>query len=375
MRLVSIYNCEAGLKIAKPIYDDQNRVLLNEGATLTDSILNRLKSKGISHIYAQTDLTEGIIKNDDVPHTLRFETTKSMVKVFNSLSSDLNSKVAAATHGKLLREFKLVYGQLVKEMKYNAHLLNLLTHLQANSDYLFEHSMNVSIYSLAIARQLYINEDDMYVLGLGAIFHDIGKIKLERDLLHKKAKFTEEEKATMRTHAELGFELLRKERELHLLISHCAYQHHENIDGSGYPRGLKDKEIHLFAKIIGVADMFDSLMRNRREKKALLPHEAMEVLWGYCYKRYDKKILDAFIKSVALYPIGVTVTLNTGEKGVVVGYNDNFPQRPVIRVYTDTKGNKLQEPHDVDMLKHLSIMIEQCDAILDEGKIERGATA
>lgn len=114
-------------------------------------------------------------------------------------------------------------------------------------------------------------------------------------------------------------------------------------------------------------------MRSWRGNEGLLPHEAMEVLMGYCYKRYDKKIVDAFRKAVAIYPIGITVKLSTGEQAVVIGYNESAPERPILRVFTDKEGNKLEEYYELDLLKHLNVMIVECDAILFGGKMKKAA--
>lgn len=258
----------------------------------------------------------------------------------------------------------MVYKKMVRELSTNPKLLNLLSHLQADSNSLFEHSVNTSIYAIAIGRQLYLKEEQLYWLGLGAVLHDIGLVKLDKNLVYKKGELNEEEKEKLKKHTEIGYEILRKERDLHLLVAHCAFQHHENIDGTGFPRNLKGNKIHIFGQIVAIADHFDSLMRSWRGHEGLLPHEVMEILVGYCYKRYDKKIIDAFRKAVAIYPIGITVKLNTGERAVVIGYNDSAPERPILRVFTDREGNKLDEFYELDLLKQLNVMVVECDAIL-----------
>lgn len=368
MRLVSIYDIEEGVALAKPIYDHNNRVLLNENVTLRSSIIRSLINKGVTHIYVKSPITEGVKLKDDIPVSVRVETTQQMTKVFKSFAEGkANKKFDAVSRGKSIKELKDVYDRLLKEMRSSPKLINLLTHLQTGDSGLFEHSLNVSIYAVTMARCLAVKESDIYTLGLGGMFHDIGKSKLDKDLLMKKDR-TEEEEKEWQNHTVYGFDMLRNERDLHLLVSHCAYQHHENIDGSGFPRGLKGPDIHLFAKIIAVADLFDTLTHPGIGRKALLPHEAMEVIMGQCYTRFDPKILDAFRKSVAIYPVGVTVTLNSGAKGVVVDYNIGFPQRPKIRVFTDNEGNRLDNFYELDLMDELNVMIVECDAILDEGR-------
>lgn len=367
MRLVSIQTCEEGLFLAKPVLDENNRILLNEGVQLTPSILDRLKQKQVNHIYVKSSITEGVQLKDDISPGLRLQTTRSMAKAFQSLTEENSKLQSISQQGKAIRELKAVYEQLLKEMNRSPNLVNLLTNLRTGTNRLFEHSLNVSIYALTVGRQMGIREADMYALGLGAMFHDIGKTKLDPRLSEKET-LTNEELQEIRKHPDTGFQLLRNERELNLLVAHCAYQHHEHYDGTGYPRQLKKNDIHLLARIIAVANLFDKLTHPVNGAKSLLPHEAMEVMMGHCYTMLDPKVLEAFRKSIAIYPVGVTVTLNTGVKGVVVSYNRNSPQRPKIRVFTDTYGNRIEGVYEVDLLEELNLMIVACDAILDDGK-------
>ncbi|WP_044022771.1 HD-GYP domain-containing protein [Bacillus sp. SG-1] len=362
MRLVSINNCESGMVLAKPIYNEDARLLLNVGTTLTEAHINRIK-KRIAFIYIKSEMTDDIIQvNDDIPYELRTKTIASISNVFSTIRNKPTNKVAITNRLSNFRSLKETFSNVVHELQRSSDHLNLISHLQINNDSMFEHSLNTSLYSLSIGRILGIPEKSLHILGLGALFHDIGKLQLPKSLLSK-TDLTDEEKQVKRSHTEIGFEMLRKESELHLLVAHCAYQHHENVDGSGYPRGLKKNEIHQFARIITVAEKFDQLIR----EKAMLPHEAMEVLYGYCYIRYDIEIIDAFKKAVAIFPIGVTVTLSTGEQGVVIGYNQAYPQRPKVRIFRGKDGKKLSisEFYDIDLLTDLTTMIVKCDAIIE----------
>ena len=366
MRLVQINNCEVGMILAKPIYNEDSRLLLNIGTLLTQSHIDRLK-KSISFIYVKSAMTDDVVPiEDDIPHELRSKAISSISNVFTSMRSEQTNKKAITSRINNFRNLTDTFAKIVQELKASHDLLNLISHLQINNDFMFEHSLNTCLYSLSMGKTLGIPEKSLHILGLGALFHDIGKLQLPKSLLTK-SNLSLEEKQVMRSHTIIGFEMLRKESELHLLIAHCAYQHHERVDGSGYPRGLKKDEIHQFAKIISVAEKFDHLIR----EKALLPHEAIEVLYGYCYIRYDIEIIEAFKKSVAIFPIGVTVTLSTGERGVVIGYNQKHPQRPKVRIYMDKTGKKLKIPefYDLDLLSELTTMIVKCDAIIERKSI------
>ncbi|MNE45403.1 Cyclic di-GMP phosphodiesterase response regulator RpfG [compost metagenome] len=145
--------------------------------------------------------------------------------------------------------------------------------------------------------------------------------------------------------------------------AHCAYQHHERLNGSGYPRNLVGNQIHEFARWIAITDTYDALTTHRVYRSAMLPHQAMEIIYGGCGDLYEKEMLEMFRDHVAIYPLGMGVTLSTGEKGVVAKIHSDIPQRPVVRVLTDPMGADLKSPHDVDLKQVLSVVITKVEAI------------
>jgi putative nucleotidyltransferase with HDIG domain len=240
LRLVSIHTCEEGLILAKPIFDQNSRVLLNEGSVLTLGFIHRLKAKNIHYVYVQSEMTKDVEVNDNISTNLRFETASKLNDVFSNLKDDKVGKNNTIGRVRVIRDLNQVFDKIMKEMNSSKHLLNLLTHMQFSLDKLFEHSVNVSLYALSIGKNLGLKDSELQILGLGALFHDIGKLKLKEDIKKTRA----ENKVEWKSHPVVGFEMLRKETEFHLLIAHCAYQHHENMDGTGFPRGIKGNEIH-----------------------------------------------------------------------------------------------------------------------------------
>ncbi|MDF2650507.1 MAG: rpfG 5 [Paenibacillus sp.] len=175
---------------------------------------------------------------------------------------------------------------------------------------------------------------------------------------------SEEEFELVKKHSEFGFEILRNQSSVSLLSAHCAFQHHEKLDGSGYPRKLKGNEIHPYAKVMAVADVFDALTSTRSYRKAMLPHEAMEILFVGTHTHFEHNLIQTFQASIASYPIGVSVKLNTGETAVVASYLFHAPGRPIVRVFKDGYGKTLDKPYEIDLSKNLSVMIIECDAIM-----------
>jgi HD-GYP domain-containing protein (c-di-GMP phosphodiesterase class II) len=151
---------------------------------------------------------------------------------------------------------------------------------------------------------------------------------------------------------------LRKIKEFSITIPHVALQHHENVDGSGYPRQLTGEDIHRYAKIVAVANFFDNLVAGGGiEGKRLMPHEATECLMGYAGKRFDLETVIAFLRSIAIYPNGTSVKLSSGQIGVVVGQHTGLPARPIVRLFEkDWDEHNVRE---VDLAKETTVFITQ----------------
>ncbi|MNC39014.1 Cyclic di-GMP phosphodiesterase response regulator RpfG [compost metagenome] len=162
----------------------------------------------------------------------------------------------------------------------------------------------------------------------------------------------------MKQHAVLGFQMLKDEPNIPLLAAHCALQHHERLDGSGYPRSLKGYEILEYAKWIGLVDAYDAMTTHRVYRNAMLPHQVMEILYTEAGIKFDLDKVELFRDKVAIYPLGISVMLNTGESGVVVDLNAAYPHRPVIRILKNEGGEELPAPYEVDLSKKLSLMIQ-----------------
>ena len=190
-------------------------------------------------------------------------------------------------------------------------------------------------------------------LGVGAILHDVGKMWVPTEVLNKPGRLTDEEFAVMKKHTEYGHELLARQPELSFLVAHCAFQHHERINGTGYPRGLGGEEMHLFAKIISVADVYDALVMNRPYKSGMSPSDAMEFLFSNVGSHFEIDIVSQFSRKVSMYPLGTQVTLSDGREAVVVNLHDSVPNRPIVRILGDDPAKM----EDVDLARTLNLTI------------------
>ncbi|WP_096200575.1 HD-GYP domain-containing protein [Bacillus sp. FJAT-45350] len=365
MRLLTLDRCQAGIKLGKSIYSDNGTVLLSKGTELTDPLLKKLHKYKIFTIYVEDDASDGIDIIDSLPLELRNEAVNQVTEGLNTIAG-LNSPTIEGMMkaGRTVRSFQKIFKDIVSCLSENPTALNLLATTKIQEHYVYQHSVNVAIYScqLAIANGLPLK--NIEEIGLGAMLHDLGKLYISADILNKPDKLTKDEFEQIKTHSELGFGVLRKIHEIPLTVSHCALQHHERVDGTGYPRNLKEKEIHSYAKILSVADVFDALTSYRVYRPAMLPHKAIELLYAGAGSQFDNKQVHLFKDCVAIYPQGLTVTLNDGRQGIVSKYNFGVVGRPVVRIIKEEKRDVTPYELDLSAANNLRFEITEADALL-----------
>jgi putative nucleotidyltransferase with HDIG domain len=363
MRLIATTRCEPGTILAKALYTETGSVLLARDVELTGSLLKRIKQLGIDTLYIRDKATEDIIIEDPISDETRRVALHSIYDSFTSVvKSEKKWKARfSPTH---VHSFRQAFEGILQDLKTNKNAINLLTNICTFDHYVYAHSLNVAVYTTALGIQQGLNDKELVEVGMGAMLHDVGKMMIPSEILNKKGKLTDEEFEVIKRHTEFGFEMLRAQEGISLLSAHCAFQHHEKIDGTGYPRGLKGDEIHKYARLMAVGDVFDAVTSNRVYRKAMLPHVAMEILYADAGKHFERAFVEGFGKTIAIYPIGITVTLNTGETGVVVDYNRHLPSRPVVRILKNPDGTNLKKLYEIDLSKSLTTLIVNCDSII-----------
>ncbi|MFD2045146.1 HD-GYP domain-containing protein [Ornithinibacillus salinisoli] len=359
MRLVSTKYIKKGAILGQTISNDNGIVLLQKGMSLSNSIIKRLRDQGITYVYIEDEETKDVQVVSAISEKLRKDATDSVRQVFSEVkSTDLLAK--SFILDKEEKNLNTIVHRLLEEINQHKESISLLGDIFITDDYIFQHSLNVTIYALAIGKALHLNEKELAELGTGAILHDIGKAFIDYDVLQKPDQLSDKEFEIMKEHTTIGFDLLRKQGSVSSVVAHCAYQHHERLDGSGYPRGLSGDKIHTYAKIIGVADVFDAVTSNRVYRDAMLPHEGLEILYAGAVNLFDREMVEAFKKSIVVYPNGLTVLLNDGTSGVVVKQNKHLCDRPIVRVIKD-KHKQMITPYELDLSKELNITITKCN--------------
>lgn len=356
MRLLPLSKVKPGMRLGKKIYNEEGLTLLGEHVELSERLISRLVSSGIDFIYVDDSRTHDIVVQDLLTEETRRKSLVEIRGTFRKLMTDGVQSKGVGTH-RLGQTFGGLLEMIMDDLSENKDAMIMLSNIGIVDHYLFQHSLNVCIYSVMLGMSHGYSRDELMTLGLGSLLHDIGKTQIPLVLLQKNGSLTEAEYENIKKHTDYGFQFLKDEPNIPLLAAHCAFQHHERLDGSGYPRGLKGNEIHEYAKWIGLADSFDAMTTNRVYRKAMLPHQAMERLYGGAGTLYEKTQIELFRDRIAVYPIGMTVKLNTGETGVVSAVNAAVPHRPIIRILQDADGEDLKQPVEVDLSEKLNIMI------------------
>lgn len=197
---------------------------------------------------------------------------------------------------------------------------------------LYFHSLNVTMLSIMIAREVQLPAELASVLGLGALFHDIGRKQIPDKVLTKIEPYTPSEQHLYELHAQYGYDITQK-LQLPAAVSAIVRDHHELFDGSGYPRHLKGEAIGVLARIVAIANYYDELCNPASIALALTPHEALSMMFAKHRARFDPKLLQVFIRCLGVYPPGTIVQLSNGMTGLVSTVNTTKPMRPMLVIY------------------------------------------
>lgn len=210
------------------------------------------------------------------------------------------------------------------------HVLNVQTD---KSDTVYYHSMNVTVLALILGRSVELDEDEMRILALGGLFHDIGKSKIEKKVLHKKGKLNKFEAEMLRKHPFFGVNILSRCENFPTEAMEIVYAHHEYCCGGGYPRGIKRGEIGKLAKILSIADFYDLLINKHDHGASLTPYQALSYMFSKRAKYFEPDYLSAFIQCMGIYPPGTVVVINEDVLGLVISVNLSKPLMPSVVIY------------------------------------------
>ena len=258
---------------------------------------------------------------------------------------------------------------LVESVLRNPDALTCFTLLKKKDEYTALHSLRVSILALTFGRHLGLDTEQLHVLGMGALLHDIGKVKVPSDILNKPGRLDEREYAIMRGHVPNGVEILTNTPGIPRAAIEVARCHHERYNGAGYIEGLQGEDIGFFGMIGGIVDCYDAITSDRTYHTGMPSHAALKKMYEWRSRDFHPSLVEQFIQCIGIYPIGSVVELNTGEIGVVVTMNRVRRLKPRVTLVLRANCTPLPAPLTIDLMHHKTADGRPCEIerVLDSG--------
>lgn len=360
-------NLKPGMVSSEAAYTFTNHLVIQSNTTLTPDIIEKLKYyavKSVKVYVPEENATASPAKEEKVQTSTgshlnldgptyfeRVQKSPDFIEFKNDFTTSVDTfkgqlnDVATQNNTSVTKDMLHEVDKLLSQTRNPLHLLEMMQCLRGFDDMTYMHSMNVALISSIIGSWLGFSQEDLNVLSLCGLLHDIGKLSIPPEVIQKPGKLTDEEFQLIRSHPQLGYDILRT-KNLDERIKLAALQHHERFDGSGYPNHLEGSQIHQFSSIVSIADVYDAMTSNRVYRKGICPFTVIATFEKE-KELYEPSILYTFMKRTIEAYVNTEVMLSNGEKGKVVLLNQNVLSRPVV--ITDKKTYDLSRDTSVDI--------------------------
>jgi putative nucleotidyltransferase with HDIG domain len=282
-----------------------------------------------------------------------YEEAVRAIKICAESKQAVTSMFKEARMGKALNadDALPVVEEISSSVMRNPGALIGLARLKNQDEYTYMHSVAVCALMVSLARQLKLDDEQIRMVGLAGLLHDVGKMMIPLGILNKPGKLTNTEFETIKSHPAEGHKMLLAGSGINDVVLDVCLHHHEKVDGSGYPERLADAQISLFAKMGAVCDVYDAITSNRPYKDGWEPAEALRKMAEWSEGHFDVVIFHAFVKAVGIYPMGSLVRLKSDRLGVVIEQTDKSLLVPVVKVFFSIKSNGRIPPEILDLSK------------------------
>jgi HD-GYP domain-containing protein (c-di-GMP phosphodiesterase class II) len=366
MRLVSLSNLQEDARLARDIVSGRDGgPLLRAGVSLSARFIEHLHKAGIQAVWIDDELGGGI---DPVP-VISPQTRGLATRALSAVHEEARRAVAAGRglDPEATDDLSDVVDAILQEIEEHDGKAVVLADLCGASAYGVQHSIDMTALGLLIGRRLITEhgwldykgerqddriEERLFRLGMGLLLADIGKLAIPESILNKPGKLTEEEWEIVKAHPKAGVKLIRDAGAWCPLVQGCVLRHHERWNGTGYPEGKVNTEVHEMARIAAVADVFDAITSERPFAAAKPTHVGVQTILAGSGTQFDPVICEAFSHRVAPFPAGVEVELSDGRRAIVVSVPELEMDRPVLRVISGPGA-----PFDVSLQSDQSIQI------------------
>lgn len=300
-------------------------------AAIPLNVLTRLET------VRKSEIMEDNKDKENPPYPKSFESEFPTARtVYADVHAQIRNLFRDIRVGRTVRtnEIKKSVTDIADSILRNPDAMLLMTNMKAVDEYMIVHAINVCVLSLIFARFMGLQRSSMQEIGLGALLHDVGEMRLPQDLLKKPGDYTPEEYATIQKHTAYGVAILKQSQGIPESAIDIALHHHERVDRSGYPDKLSGQEINRFTKIVGMIDVYDSLTSTTPYRANLSSTDVLRHMYHWRGTLFDEELVEKFIKCLGVYPVGSTLELSNGEIGIVISSppeNRLFPKLLLVR--------------------------------------------
>lgn len=329
MSRVSIHDLAPGMIVGRAVMTREGRILLESGARLTRAIIVSLHFWGIHSIYIE----DGADRARGIPASANPPTAAFLSQYMETIDAVRGS----FEHIRRFKEVPIMQMDELADQKVSllietVGVLDYLYDIRLHSDYTFQHSLNVAIIAGIVGKWRGCRGQELKHLIIAALLHDIGKLIIPSAVLDKPGKLSESEFELIKMHPREGYRLAKDADKLPDEVRLGILQHHERADGSGYPAGLAGDDIHAFAKVIAIADIYDAMTSDRTYRRRLTPLAALETIAEQMYEKLDTAVCITFLDNMKNHFTGNEVLLSNGQhaKIIILNNKDRFWTKPVV---------------------------------------------
>ena len=347
---ISIADVKPGVKLNNHVYSPLGGLLLQKGKVLLPRDLDILRAFMIRQIEVE-DFVVPERKATEVHESTKLASTGAAVGATAGAASQVTMSPLTSLHveyDRMLHLTKSAFQSVlaaelpIYELRNQLEALfrqlkhyNVLTFIPRNMneyDYMYHNAILCSITSYLLAQWHGLPQKDWMQVAFAGLLHDIGNTKIDPMILYKPTQLTPEEVDEMRMHTTYGYQQLRKTAAINEGVRLTALQHHEKMDGTGYPFRLTGDKIHIYAKIVSVADIFHAMTLHRRYRKAKSPYLVLEEIRSEAFGKLDPGVVQTFMDKVTQFHNGTRVRLSDGSEGEIIFSDRNHPTRPMVSV-------------------------------------------
>ena len=375
---ITIDQLKPGMYVTSISFQNKKVNIKSEGYILSQTNIDRLIQKGIKRVIVDPSRVKKTNKTgssqpkgqsspsftspaespvnkvtkEKAPVSLDREMNKAN-KLYNNAKALQQEVVSSLKAGKSINidEVQTITDAMVDSIFRNQDALSCMSRLRNKGTYLIEHSLNCSILMTIFAKHLGLKYNIIQELALGAFIHDIGKVFIPDDILNKKGKLNNKESNIIKSHVALGLKILEDTPQVSHIAIKMVAEHHERVDGSGYPKKLTDTAISKYGKMMAIVDSYDAMTTERIFRASLHPINAFKTLVAESPSSYDQALVETFIQCLGVYPVGTLVKLTSGKLGIISRLNKNKPLQPFVRVFYNTRLNQSIAIEELDLNK------------------------